>query len=63
MACMLSMQCNLVYEFYKYSLPEDTADVDLKVYTLKGIHTFKRTTSPKPPNVAHGEQRYNPTPP
>ena len=63
MACELSTQCYLVYRFFKCALPEDTIDVDLKVYTLKGIHMFKKTISPKPPNVAHGKQRYSPTPP
>ena len=26
----------------KCALPEDTIDVDLKVYTLKGIHMFRK---------------------
>ena len=42
MVCELSMQCDLVYRFLKYALPEDAIDVDLKVCTLKGIHTFKK---------------------
>ena len=29
---------------------------------MESTHS-KRTTSPKPPDVAHGEQRYKPTPP
>ena len=64
MAYKLSMWSNLVYGFLKCALPEDTIDVDLKVYTLKGIHTFKKDyKSPKPSNVVCGEQRYNLTPP
>ena len=42
MACELSMQCDLVFRFLKCVLPEDTIDVDLKVCTLKGIHTFRK---------------------
>ena len=42
MTCELSMQCDLVYRFLKCALPEDTTDMDLKVHTLKGIHTFKK---------------------
>ena len=62
MACELSVQCYLVYRFLKYSLPEDTIDVHLKVHTLKGIHTFKKDWDPKPPYVVNGEHMYNPTP-
>ena len=41
MACELAMQCNLEYGFLMCALPEDMIDVDQKVCTLKGIHTFK----------------------
>ena len=36
------MQCDLMYGFLKCALQEDTIDVDLKVHTLKGIHTFRK---------------------
>ena len=42
MACEHTIQCDLAYGVMKCGLPEDTVDVDLKVCTLKGIHTFKR---------------------
>ena len=42
MASELSTQCDLYYWFLRYALPEDTIEVDLKVYTLMGIHTFKK---------------------
>ena len=41
MACELLMQCDLISGFLKCALPKDTIDVDLKVQTLKGIHTFR----------------------
>ena len=42
MACELAMQCDLVLRFLRCALPEDTINVDIKVCTLKVIHTFKK---------------------
>ena len=42
MACELLMQCDFIYGFLKCALPADTMDVDLKVCTLKVIHTFRK---------------------
>ena len=42
MACELAMQCNFKFRFLKCALPEDMINVNLKVHTLKGIHTFKK---------------------
>ena len=63
MACELSIQCDLVYGFLKCALPEDTIDVDLKVHTLKEIHTFKKDYKSQTSKCSHGEQQYNSTPP
>ena len=35
MAYELLMQCELIFEILKCTLPEDTIDVDLKTYTLR----------------------------
>ena len=40
MTCELLTQCDLIFGLLKCALPEDTIDVDLKICTLKGIHTF-----------------------
>ena len=42
MACDLAVICDLLYRYLKCGLPDDTIDMDLKVCTLKGIHTFKK---------------------
>ena len=42
MACKLAMQCDLMYGFLKYVLPDDMINVDLKNCMLKGIHIFKK---------------------
>ena len=55
MACKLAIQCNIVYGFLMGSLSEDTIDVDLKVHTLEGIHTFKKIIRPRLPDAVIGE--------
>ena len=42
MACKLSASCDLIFSILSCHLPEDTIDVDLKVCTLQGIHTYKK---------------------
>ena len=42
MTCDHAIQCVMVYGFLKCGLPEDTIDVDLQFYMLKGIHMFKK---------------------
>ena len=53
MASELSMQCNLVYRFLKYALPQDTIDVDLKGCTLKVLKNDY--TVPNLYRLMHGE--------
>ena len=38
-------QCNFLYCFFQCNLPEDTIDVEITVWTLKGIHTFRKDCS------------------
>ena len=42
MACILMPQCNFVHGYFRCLLPEETIDVEVKVKTMKGIHTFRR---------------------
>ena len=42
MACKLSADCDLTFGILSCNFLEDTIDVDLKIYTLQGIHTFKK---------------------
>ena len=42
MTCKLSANCDLIFGILSCNLPEDTIDVDLKVCTLQGIHTYKK---------------------
>ena len=45
MACEVLTQCNLIFGILRCTLPQDTIDVDLKVCSLQGIHTYKKDRS------------------
>ena len=42
MACVLTPQCNFLYEYFLCQSPEDTIDMEVFVWTMKGIHSFKK---------------------
>ena len=42
MAWKLAPESNFFFEFFSCNHQEDTTDVDIKVHTLWGIHTYKR---------------------
>ena len=42
MAYILMPQCSFVHRYLRCLLPEETADIDVKVKTMKGIHMFRR---------------------
>ena len=45
MACVLMPQFNFLYGYFCCQLPEDTIDVEMTVWTMTGIHMFKRDHS------------------
>ena len=47
MACNLATNCNFLFGFFSFNLPEDKIDVGLTVNALHGIHTFKRYINTK----------------
>ena len=42
MACILMPECNFVHVYFRCLLPEETMDMEVKVKTMRGIHTFRR---------------------
>ena len=42
MACILRPECNFLNGFFRYLLPVEMVDVEVKVKTMQGIHTFQR---------------------
>ena len=45
MACKLTANCDLIFGILLCNLLEDTVDVQLKVCTLQGIHSYKKDRS------------------
>ena len=42
MACILHPECNFLHEYFRCQLPVEMVDVEVKVKTVQGIHTFRR---------------------
>ena len=42
MACILRPKCNFLNGYFSCLLPLETVDVEVKVETMSGIHTFRR---------------------
>ena len=42
MACILHPECNFLHRYFRYQLPEEMLDVEVKAKTMQGIHTFRR---------------------
>ena len=42
MAYILKPECNFLHRYFRCLLPLETADVEVKVKTMRGIHTFRR---------------------
>ena len=42
MACILKPECNFLNGYFRYLLPLDTVDIEVKVKMMRGIHMFRR---------------------
>ena len=42
MACILWPECNFLHRFFRCCLPVETVDVEVKITSMQGIHTFRR---------------------
>ena len=58
----LSMQCDLIFGILKCTLPKDKIDVDLKVCTLRGIHTFRKDSRTQVIDCSHLGTKVQPYP-
>ena len=45
MASEITPTCDLIFGYLRCNLLKDTIDIDLKVHTLRGIHTYKKDLS------------------
>ena len=42
MTCILQPKCNFLHGFFRYRLPVDMVDVEVRITSMQGIHTFRR---------------------
>ena len=41
MACILQPKCNFLHGFFRCHSPVETVDVEVKITSMQGIHTFR----------------------
>ena len=46
MACILKQECNFLHRYFRFLLPIENVDVEVKVKMMRGIHTFRRQNHP-----------------
>ena len=42
MACILQPECNFLHGFFRCHLPVEMVDVEVKITSMQGTHTFRR---------------------
>ena len=42
MACILQLECNFLHGFFWCQLPVETVDVEVRITSMQGTHTFRR---------------------
>ena len=42
MACLLQPECNFLHGFFRCKLPVEVVDVEVKITSMQGMHTFRR---------------------
>ena len=42
MACLLQPECNFLHGFFRCKLPVEVMDVEMKITSMQGTHTFRR---------------------
>ena len=42
MACLLQPECNFLHGFFRYKLPVEVVDVEVKITSMQGTHIFRR---------------------
>ena len=54
MACEISPICDFLFGSIRKNLATDTVDVELSVWMVKGIYTYRKTTLWSPRYSPHG---------
>ena len=42
MACILQPKCNFLHRFFQCRLPVETVDVEVRITSMQGTHTFRK---------------------
>ena len=42
MACQLQPECNFLHSYFKYKLPMEVVDMEVKIMSMQGTHLYKR---------------------
>ena len=61
MASEITPTCDLIFGILKCNLPKDTIDVDMKIHTLRGFHTYKKTGVIRLTSTVIGELKLHPS--
>ena len=47
MACLLQPECNFLHGFFRFKLPVEMVDVEVKITSVQGTHIFRRDQTTK----------------
>ena len=42
MACKLQPECNFLHGYFKFKLPMEVVDMEVKITSMQGTHLYKR---------------------
>ena len=42
LACLLHPECNFLHGFFRYRLPVEVVDIEVKMTSMQGMHIFRR---------------------
>ena len=42
MACLLQPECNFLHGYFRYWLPVEVVDMEVKIFSMQGMHIFQR---------------------
>ena len=42
MACLLQPECNFLHRYFRFQLPVEVVDIEVKITSMQGTHIFRR---------------------
>ena len=62
MACILQPECNFLHGYFRYRLPVEVVDVEVKITSMQGTHIFWRDRMTQPIKCTPWSTRFHPHP-